>query len=85
VTRYDLKVTRAFEKSLRLLSKTHRVRIDEAITNLEDDPHLGKPLKGPLSGRWSLRVGDYRVIYIVDDVGISITLLDVQHRRSVYR
>ena len=85
MTRYDLKVTRAFEKSLRLLSKTHRVRIDEAITNLEDDPHLGKPLKGPLSGRWSLRVGDYRVIYIVDDVGISITLLDVQHRRSVYR
>ncbi|MFH2110708.1 MAG: type II toxin-antitoxin system RelE/ParE family toxin [Candidatus Bathyarchaeota archaeon] len=85
MTRYSLKVTRTFEKNLRLLNKIQRVRIDEAVTNLEEDPHLGKPLKGPLSGRWSLRVGDYRVIYIVDDVGLSVTLLDVQHRRTVYR
>lgn len=83
--RYSLKVTRTFEKSFRSLDSVHRVRVDGAVTRLEETPRLGKPLRGPLSGRWSLRVGDYRVIYVVDDEGSSVVLLDVQHRRSVYR
>ena len=61
------------------------MRVDKAVAQLEEDPRLGKPLRGPLSGRWSLRVGDHRVIFIVDDEESSVVLLDVQHRRSVYR
>ena len=61
------------------------MRVNGAVAELEENPRLGKPLRGPLSGRWSLRVGDHRVIYIVDDEEPSVVLLDVQHRRSVYR
>lgn len=41
---------------------------------------VGKPLRGPLYGRWGLRAGDHRVIYVADDEESSVVLLDVQHR-----
>lgn len=30
---------------------------------LETDPYIGKPLRGALIDKWSLRIGDFRVIY----------------------
>lgn len=32
-----------------------------------------------------MRVGDYRVIYRVDDVGREVTVVQIAHRRDVYR
>ena len=82
--KYSLRVTATFERSFRTLDVSSRRRVDTAVVKLEDDPRAGKPLKGQLSGRWSLRVGDIRVIYLIDDSVKSVTLLDVGKRRSVY-
>ena len=40
-----------------------------------------------LTGRagWRIRVGNYRVIYEIDDVQHTVTILHVGHRRDVYR
>lgn len=41
-----------------------------------------------LSGRqndWRIRVGDYRVIYEIDDLSQQVRILRVRHRREVYR
>ena len=40
-----------------------------------------------MTGRegWRLRVGDYRVLYDIDDVKQTITIVHVGHRRDVYR
>jgi len=59
-------VTRTFEKDFREFDTQLKKRLDFAIRNLQANPHLGKPLKGELSGKWSLRIGDYRILYIID-------------------
>lgn len=53
------------------------------IKLLSDEPKLGKPLIGPLRGKWSLRVGDYRIIYEFDRN--TIVVLTINHRREVYK
>ncbi|MEK6570073.1 MAG: type II toxin-antitoxin system RelE/ParE family toxin [Bacteroidota bacterium] len=58
-------------------------RILAKIQSLPLDPRAGKPLVGPLKGKWSLRVGDHRIIYELDNQRIII--LTINHRREVYR
>lgn len=53
------------------------------IQSLASDPRAGKPLVGPLEGKWSVRVGDWRVIYETGQA--VITVLTVNHRREVYK
>ena len=51
-----------------------------------DDPRqYGQALTGDLSGLWRYRVGDYRVICKIHDGTICVLVLDVGHRREVYR
>jgi len=51
-----------------------------------DDPCLrGKALTGNLSGLWRYRVGDWRVICIIDRGRLVILALDVVHRSTAYR
>ena len=53
------------------------------IRSLAEIPRSGKPLVGPLKGIWSLRVGDYRIIYQIGKH--TVVVLTVNHRRQVYR
>src|SRR5438034_8458001 len=50
------------------------------------DPHrIGKRLLPPMDDRFSARRGTYRVIYRIDDKARVVTIVDVAHRRDVYR
>ena len=46
---------------------------------------MGKPLRGELAGRWSLRIGDYRVIYVIDENQKIVILYSVKHRKVIYK
>ncbi len=52
---------------------------------LADPYRIGKRLLPPLDDRFSARRGTYRVIYRVDDITRVVTVVDVAHRRDVYR
>lgn len=53
---------------------------------LISDPHrIGKRLLPPMDDRFSARRGTYRVIYRIDDEARVVTVVDVAHRRDVYR
>jgi len=70
------------------LSRTHTrsfKRIKESIMRLGEDPlpHGCKKLTG--RDGWRIRVGDYRVIYEVDNGERVVTALHIGHRRDVYR
>ena len=60
-------------------------RLREAIFALAHAPRPQSSCK--LTGRegWRLRVGDYRVLYDIDDAKQTITIVHVGHRRDVYR
>ena len=75
-------------KALRKLDKQAAARIIvalEAISNLDDPRLRGKALTGTLSGLWRYRVGDYRIIVKIEEDRFVIIVIEVAHRREVYR
>jgi mRNA interferase RelE/StbE len=46
---------------------------------------VGKRLLPPLADRFSVRRGTYRVIYRIDDQRRTVTVVDIGHRRDIYR
>ncbi|MBZ0202132.1 MAG: type II toxin-antitoxin system RelE/ParE family toxin [Ignavibacteria bacterium] len=44
-----------------------------------------KKLSGQLSGLFRYRVGDYRVIYEIDEKSKSVEVLSIKHRKNVYK
>lgn len=53
---------------------------------IRENPYrLGKALVGELSGLFSARRGDYRILYEIHDESNLITVHRVQHRANVYR
>ncbi len=68
------------------LPKTIRNRVKKAIeTRLTIDPvGLGKPLRYSFSGHRRIRVGDYRIIYRIDQKNETVTIVFIKHRKDVY-
>jgi len=60
-------------------------RIGERIEALADDPHPAQSARLTGQSGFRLRVGDYRVLYEVDDAAQVIAVLRVRHRREAYR
>lgn len=69
---------------LKKLDKKDKERIENKLRDLREDSELGKPLTGKLSGLWSLRIGDYRVLYQIKDNELVILVLKIGHRKKVY-
>jgi mRNA interferase RelE/StbE len=68
------------------LPKTIRDRVKRALeTRLTMDPvGLGKPLQYSFKGHRRIRVGDYRIIYRVDNDKKMVTVVLIKHRKHVY-
>lgn len=82
---YSLRIKRSALKELQRLPKPERVRIVEAIDTLVENPHVGKTLKGELSGLRRIRVGNYRVVYEINEGEVLILVVRIAHRREVYQ
>lgn len=82
---YALEVLRTAQKQLAQIETLQRERIIKAIRLLAEEPRPSGSKK--LSGRlaWRVRVGDYRVIYEIHDGRLLILVVEVGHRRDVYR
>ena len=82
---YALGMLPRAQRKLGALSNDTHHRLREAIFALAHEPRPQSSRK--LTGRegWRLRVGDYRVLYDIDDVTQTITIVHVGHRRDVYR
>jgi len=55
------------------------------LDSLEKDPFQGKSLKGRLMGFQSYRIGSYRIIYQVFRQRLLVIVIDIGHRRDIYR
>ncbi len=82
---YSLKIKQSAYKELQKLDKKERTRIISAIDKLTENPHLGKALKGELTGLRRIRTGNYRVIYEINEGEVLILVLRIAHRKQVYR
>ncbi len=82
---YRLSIPRRVSKRMEKLPTEVYDRVDGAILALADDPR--PPGCTRLKGRddWRIRVGDYRIVYGIDDERRVIEVLNDAHRRDVYR
>lgn len=81
---YSVRFKPAAAKDLRKLDKRMQRRLSVAIDSLSIEPRPSscKKLKG--SEFYRIRVGDYRVIYEVDDGKLVVLVIRARHRREVY-
>jgi mRNA interferase RelE/StbE len=82
IVQYDPKALKELSK----LDKPSARRIVKAIDALSGDPRPSgaRPLVG-YPDLWRIRVGDYRVVYTVQDSQLVVLALRVAHRSTVYR
>jgi len=85
VVKYSLEIKQSAQKELDALDDTLFNRIDRKILVLAEDPRPAgcKKLKG-YKDQWRVRVGDWRVVYIIDDTAKLVTVTRIAHRREVY-
>jgi mRNA interferase RelE/StbE len=83
--KYVILIERYAQKQIMKLDKKVIPQIKSAIASLADNPRPQgcQKLKGEEAYR--IRVGDYRVIYEVNDDIILVTVVTVGHRKDVYR
>jgi mRNA interferase RelE/StbE len=85
---YQLRTTPTVRRALgEILPEAVATAAYEFITGplLRQPYRVGKRLLPPLDDRFSARRGTYRIIYRVDDKTRVVTVVDVAHRRDVYR
>ncbi len=80
------------EKSLKQLKKMDKqiaklivAYIRKNLTNCENPRTIGKALQGNLSDKWRYRVGDYRILAKIEDEKILISIIEVAHRKEIYK
>lgn len=83
--RYAVYILGSAERALGRIAQPQQVKIIAAIRGLAGTPRPAGVKK--LSGResWRIRIGDYRVIYEIDDQRVIVTVVAIGHRRDVYR
>lgn len=86
---YRVETTPKFDKEFRKLDKYTmkmiKAWIDKNLVNCENPRIHGKPLTANRSGQWRYRIGDYRLLCLIEDSELVILALSVGHRRDIYK
>ena len=82
---YTVSISRSSQKEFRALDGGVRVRVIRSIHSLATEPRPAgcRKLVGA-ANRWRIRVGDYRVIYSIDDEERVIEIIAARHRSKAY-
>jgi mRNA interferase RelE/StbE len=83
---YQVILTKTAEKELEKLPTTVIKKIVPVLIGLEENPRpVGcKKLKG-FDNLWRVRIGNYRVVYVIEDVILLVEVRAVGHRKDIYQ
>lgn len=82
---YRIFFSRIAEKNLEKVDKENKPRIFAALFDLRKDPYLGKKLEGKFCECYSLRIGQYRIIYKIHKSQLTILIIRIGPRQGVYK
>jgi len=86
---WRIEITRTAEKQITKLDRKAQESIQhflrERSKSADDPSQYGKALQGEKRGLGRYRVGDYRLICDIQDARITILVLEIGHRKEVYR
>jgi mRNA interferase RelE/StbE len=83
---YRIEVKRSAAKALQKIPKTDQKRIAEKIDSLAEN--LPNPDTTKMKGNnpfHKIRVGDYRIIYEIQEEVLIILIVKIGHRKDVYK
>ena len=81
---YRLIISPQAQKELKKIKKAYQLPIRLLIEEIREDPQLGKSLSRDLKGKFSYRLGVYRIIYKVNQKDGIINIISVGHRSKIY-
>lgn len=84
---YKLSLSRGARRALaETLPESVAAAVWEFVNGpLLDNPHrVGKRLRFELDGYWSARRGQYRVVYRIDENEVTVEVIRISHRGTVY-
>ena len=85
---YQVKLTNKAAKELERIKQGDKIlykRIVGRLLSLGDDPHVAGAEKLQGEDGYRVRVGNYRILYTIDNVTVVVEVFRVAHRREVYR
>ena len=87
--KYEVIFTKQALKSLKKLDKKTAALIigwvEKNLANCENPRIFGKGLTANRSGQWRYRIGNYRIIAEIEDEKVMIMLINIGHRRDIYK
>ena len=83
---YQVDIAPAAQRDVKRLPPEIVRKVDAAMLELEQTPrpHGCTKLEGS-EDEYRVRVGDYRILYVIDDKAKLVTIARVRHRRDAYR
>ncbi len=85
MAKYKIEVKKSAEKELRKIPKKELIKIIDQIGSLADNPHPPGSKKLTNQEKYRIRIGNYRVLYNVEDEILTIFIIKVGHRKEIYR
>jgi len=82
---YELTFKRRARRNVARLPESVYGRMIQAIDELAENPRPRNSRKLRGKEGWRIRIGDYRAIYEIDDEAREVLVLDIGHRRDIYR
>jgi mRNA interferase RelE/StbE len=82
---YEVEVENSAAKVIQRLQRHDQIRVTQAIADLSADPRPNGCTKLTGTDAYRIRVGTFRIIYVIDDAEHQVTVTRVGHRREVYR
>ena len=84
---YQIKLTEKVVKALQIISKDDVRSFMQKIDHIAENPYADLPFVKRLknSQNFRFRFGDYRGVYNINNNILTITVIDVAHRKDIYR
>ncbi|MBN1624301.1 MAG: type II toxin-antitoxin system RelE/ParE family toxin [Clostridia bacterium] len=85
VVKYTMTAVRQLKKMDKKIAAFILAYIEEKLVNCENPRLYGKALRGELNDKWRYRVGDYRILAMIEDDKLVITAVEIGHRKDIYK
>jgi mRNA interferase RelE/StbE len=83
---YDVLLMPQAQKDLDAIAGKYLPRLERIILSMYDEPRPRSTRKlSGMGSKWRIRVGDYRILYEIDDSRKLVKIFRIAHRREVYR
>jgi len=85
---YEIRLSKKAQRVYEQADKPLALKLNRCFEQLTQNPHTHpniKRLRGELTGYFRYRIGDWRVVYEINDEQVIVIVVMIAHRRNVYR